>query len=126
MIGRKSYKFTSFSKKHFGEVTLPKASCAEWPRDQLNKIATDVQPLVVDLLQKYDVTQVKKMRADTIKQYLKSIGVQDLPYCFQIAYNACYRVFTKTIADPFALSSEHQLDVDEMVADLQQMISKLG
>ena len=35
LIGRKSYYNTSFSKKHFTEVVMPKYIYAKWPPEEL-------------------------------------------------------------------------------------------
>ena len=46
MIGKQSYNNTSFAKKHFLEVIIPKYIYAKWPVEELQKLAEFGNPMI--------------------------------------------------------------------------------
>ena len=82
MIGKQSYYNTSFAKKHFSEVIIPKYVYAKWPAEELQKLAAFGNPMIQENLEHH-----KEKKCVVIKRIMSLYGVEKLPYDPQVAYS---------------------------------------
>ena len=95
IIGRKPYKFISYSKRHFIEVTIPKYSFKQWTKEGLEDLSKYANKFFVEYV---NLPEPELNRSQLIKDIMSKFGVFEQNLHPKVPYNMLRYTLNKMLA----------------------------